>query len=84
MTIVYLFVITIKAIASIEPRQYQKTELNWKKYEPKEETHTRPVTKKEFAEAGWVSDYIEGKKVYCRTENDSIVWCDYWGTPPNN
>jgi hypothetical protein len=82
MTIVYLFVITIKAIASIEPRQYQKTELNWKKYEPKE--NIRYATNKELKDAGIVYFELEGKREYCKIKDDSVSWCSYWGTPPNN
>lgn len=83
LAIVYLCIISVKAIANIQPREYQKVESTWKKYEP-EQTHSRPVTKKEFAEAGFVSGYLEGEKYFCKIRNDEIIWCSYWGTPPNN
>jgi hypothetical protein len=84
IALICLCVFTIKSVAgsikNIQPRQYQEVKPKWEKYEAPQEDYLRPVTKKEFAEAGLVSGYIDGNKYFCKIRNDEVVWCSYWET----
>ena len=75
MAVAYLLSLAVKAVANIQPRQYQKTELNWSNnYEPE----TRYATKKELDKAGIVPVYIDGQRFFCKYEGENLEDCSYW------
>lgn len=80
MAIVYLCTLSIKAVANIEPRKWNKVELNWNNnYEKNNDPPSlRPATEKELRDSGWIVDTIYDEKGACLQKKGIIYWCDYW------
>lgn len=89
IAIIYLLIISVKAVASIESRQWSgqeavKREVVIEEVKPYNNGRGRPATKEEMRAGGFIVDTVEDDRGFCLIKRGETYWCDYWGHPPTN